>query len=126
MIPEPPRTEVLGDQMLAEYASNETTGKSDLRMMGRFVDSVFLLVKKRDTREYGTNEDLAEFLQGRNADLTRYLAADSPALNEAGQLIDRWGSPLIVHPVSTKVMEIRSAGPDQKAYTDDDLEWPPQ
>lgn len=127
LLPEPPGkapSRFLADKMLADYGSEESSPKNDLKLMGRFIDSVFLLIKNRDTRDYATNEDLALFLQGANAHREPYLGSVSTALNKQGQLIDRWGSPLMVHPVSQKVLEIRSAGPDQKPYTDDDLSWP--
>jgi len=122
--PAEPRRPVLADTMLANYGTDESSGTEDFRKLTTFLDSVFLLVKKRDTADYATNEDLALFLKGSNPHQTAFLSADSPALNKEGQLIDRWGSPIIVHPISRKLLEIRSAGPDQKPYTDDDFLWP--
>lgn len=122
--PAEPRRPVLADTMLANYGTDESSGKEDFRKLTTFLDSVFLLVKKRDTADYATNEDLALFLKGSNPHQTAFLSADSPALNKEGQLIDRWGSPIIVHPISRKLLEIRSAGPDQKPYTEDDFLWP--
>lgn len=124
--PAEPSKPVLADTMLAAYGTDESSGKEDLRKLVTLLDSVFLLVKKRDSADYATNEDLVLFLKGANPHQTAFLNADSPALNEAGQLIDRWGSPIIVHPVSRKLLEIRSAGPDQKPYTEDDFLWPEQ
>ncbi|YCM44125.1 hypothetical protein V2O64_22715 [Verrucomicrobiaceae bacterium 227] len=95
-----------------------------LLLLSRLIDSAFLLIKNRDTREYATNRDLVIFLQGHNAYQSAYLGPRSPALNGEGQLVDRWDTPIIVHPVSQKILELRSAGPDQKPYTDDDLTWP--
>ena len=42
-------------------------------------------------------------------------------LNEAGQLLDRFGNPYYFHPVSEQMIEIRSAGPDGKLWTNDDV-----
>jgi hypothetical protein len=122
--PAEPRKPVLADTMLANYGTNESSGEEDFRKLTTFLDSVFLLVKKRDTADYATNEDLALFLKGSNPHQTAFLSADSPALNKEGQVIDRWGSPIIVHPISRKLLEIRSAGPDQKPYSEDDFLWP--
>ena len=122
--PDPPPDPVLADTMLANYASDETSGKEDLNLMAAFLDSVFLLVKQRDTADYATNEDLVIFLQGRNSHQSPFLNKESQALNAQGQLIDRWSSPLNVHPVSQKLLELRSVGPDQKPYTEDDFLWP--
>ena len=115
---------VLADTMLANYASEDTSGKEDLNLLVAFLDSVFLLVKQRDTADYSTNEDLVLFLQGSNSHKSPFLHKESLALNDKGQLIDRWGTPIIVHPVSQKLLEIRMAGPDQKPYSEDDLHWP--
>ena len=97
---------------------------NDLLLISRLIDSAFLIVKNRDTREYATIEDLVLFLRGQNAYQSAYLGKTSLALNEKGQLIARWGSPLIVHPFSQKILELRSPGPDRKPYTEDDLSWP--
>lgn len=121
---EPPAPPILADRMLRDYGNDNSSPKNDLKLISKLVDSAFLLIKNRDTREYATNEDLVLFLQGQNAYQSTYLGKTSPALNDDGQLIDRWASPLIVHPVSQKILELRSAGPDRKPYTDDDLTWP--
>jgi hypothetical protein len=50
--------------MLAGYAGHETSGAEDFKIMGRFLDSVFLLVKQRDIADYATNEDLVSSYMG--------------------------------------------------------------
>jgi hypothetical protein len=48
---------------------------------------------------------------------------DLPAgnkVNEAGELTDRWGTAYFFHQLSSREMEIRSAGPDRKMWTEDD------
>ena len=96
--PAEPRRPVLADTMLANYGTDESSGKEDFRKLTTFLDSVFLLVKKRDTADYATNEDLALFLKGSNPHQTAFLSADSPALNKEGQdhpqrrLVERTGS----------------------------------
>jgi hypothetical protein len=73
---------------------------------------------------------------GENADITAALAGDNrlgfvliprnhPAINSAGELCDRWGTPFRFHQVSGQDMEIRSAGPDRIFATADDAEWNP-
>jgi hypothetical protein len=121
---EKPSGPILSDTMLAGYAGENTSAAEDLEMMARFIDSVFILVKKRDTADYSTNEDLVLFLHGSNSHRLPFLAKVGPALNGEGQLIDRWNSPLIPHPISRKLLELRSAGPDKVPYTGDDLLWP--
>jgi len=43
------------------------------------------------------------------------------ALNARGQLVDRWGTPLFFHALGNGRFEIRSAGPDRKLWTADDI-----
>lgn len=120
----PPSHPTLGDEILAAYGSPSSTGEEDLQLFHNYLTNVFILIKKRDTRQYSTNEDLAEFLLGKNSYKTPYLSAGSSILNAEQQLIDRWNSPLRVHPVSSKTLEIRSAGPDKKYFTKDDITLP--
>jgi len=73
---------------------------------------------------------------GENADITAALSGDNPlglvlippnhpAINSAGELCDRWGTPFRFHQVSGQIMEVRSAGPDRTFATADDAEWKP-
>ena len=47
------------------------------------------------------------------------------AINRNGELCDRWGTPFFFHAESAAHMEIRSAGPDKKMWTDDDVAFSP-
>ena len=42
-------------------------------------------------------------------------------VNARGELVDNWGTPFFFHSLSRTEMEIRSAGPDHKMWTGDDL-----
>ena len=39
----------------------------------------------------------------------------------AGRLIDRWGTPWQIHPRAADSIDVRSAGPDRRLYTPDDV-----
>ena len=41
-----------------------------------------------------------------------------------GELLDRWDSPLFFHRESSRTTTFRSAGPDRRLWTDDDVVWP--
>lgn len=70
----------------------------------------------------GDDRDLARALLGRNRDGLAFLPSDSPAYDSStGRLKDRWGTPYFVHPRGPRDFEIRSAGPDQKLFSPDDL-----
>ena len=47
------------------------------------------------------------------------------AIDRNGELCDRWGTPFFFHAESATHMEIRSAGPDKKMWTDDDVALTP-
>lgn len=69
----------------------------------------------------GSNPEITRALAGKNPTGARFLDAASGALNDAGELLDLFGTPYFFHPVSGSIMEIRSAGPDKKLFTPDDI-----
>jgi hypothetical protein len=73
----------------------------------------------------GLNVEITASLTGRNKLRLDLIPADHPAINVAGELCDRWGSPFIFHQISGDNMEFRSAGPDRVAYTEDDRVFNP-
>jgi hypothetical protein len=70
---------------------------------------------------------------GTNAEITRALNGDNPAharfldgipgqqIDSNGELVDPWGTPYFFHQLSGSDMEVRSAGPDRKMWTSDDI-----
>ncbi|MEM9482045.1 MAG: hypothetical protein AAGA58_20530 [Verrucomicrobiota bacterium] len=118
---------LLGDRVLETYATETTDGRSDIRLLHGFVNNALTLSKQADPRHYATNEDLVELLLGENAgNREPLLGKASHALNQNGQLVDRWNSPIIVHVEKAGVLELQSAGPDKTPYTEDDIAWPKQ
>ena len=74
-------------------------------------------------RLIGFNEDLVPALTDSAALGDAALPPDHPAVRD-GKLIDRWGTPWQVHPLEADKVELRSAGPDRRLYTADDLVAP--
>ncbi|HEY5753341.1 MAG TPA: hypothetical protein VIT21_09340 [Chthoniobacterales bacterium] len=72
------------------------------------------------------NNEITAILRGRNAKHFSVLAPDLPgsAINANGELQDRWGTPYFFHPVSRELIEVRSAGPDRRFWTGDDIQSP--
>ena len=68
----------------------------------------------------GMNEEITAALLGDNPQGLAFLPPDHPAIQD-GQIVDRWGTPFWFHSASSNVMEIRSAGPDRKLFTGDDV-----
>lgn len=73
----------------------------------------------------GTNAEITAALTGRNQLHLAVIPSDHPAINRAGELCDRWGTPFFFHAESATRMEIRSAGPDRKMWTEDDVAFAP-
>lgn len=70
----------------------------------------------------GLNVEIVAAMRGKNESRLAVLPADLPAFNDAGELTDRWNTPYYFHPISRTVLEIRSAGPDGRLWSDDDIE----
>jgi hypothetical protein len=69
----------------------------------------------------GNNAEITAVLTGNNPLHVAFIPPDHPAINARGELCDRWGRPFFFHQLSGTRMEIRSAGPDQKFWTADDV-----
>jgi len=113
------------EALLAGYADPATPPIEDLRKLHRVVTGYFSVVKDSSKNPIGGNADLAAALRGENPNREILLPAAHPVFSADGLLLDRWGSPLIVHPQAWREIELRSAGPDRTAYTGDDLRLAP-
>ncbi len=69
----------------------------------------------------GTNAEIMKRVMGGNPANARLGPPEGQSLNDEGELLDRWGTPYFFHQISRTEMEIRSAGPDRKMYTADDI-----
>ncbi len=70
----------------------------------------------------GSNPEITKALNGGNPKEVKFLNAESGLrINGRGELVDYWGTPFFFHQLSGTEMEIRSAGPDEKLWTADDL-----
>ena len=120
--PSPSRPDTpLGTKLLLGYADASFPPEHDLTLMSHLMENSLLLAKSAANRSLSANEDWADFLRGKNAAHERFLPDEHPALNAKGQLIDRWGTLLFFHALGGSRFEIRSAGPDRKLWTADDI-----
>jgi hypothetical protein len=69
----------------------------------------------------GTNAEIMKAVMGGNKKGAQLGPPTGMALNQEGELVDRWGTPFFFHAQSGTEMEVRSAGPDRKLYTSDDI-----
>ncbi|MEP4079740.1 hypothetical protein [Haloferula sp.] len=118
---DPSASPLPGDTLLDSYASEDTEPIDDLRKINRLLGGYFSVIKDQTKYPIGGNADLAACLLGENANRMPFLRPDHPALNSESLLIDRWGTPLSVHPEAAREITLRSAGPDRTMFTDDDL-----
>lgn len=68
----------------------------------------------------GSNAEIVQALSGDNPRQAKILPDELPR-NRSGELVDHWGTPYFFHQLSRNSMEIRSAGPDKKMWTSDDV-----
>jgi len=99
---------------------NSPTG--DVHADLRIVNGIFSAYRNalRNGNPIGENSEITAALTGRNKLGFAFIPKDCPAINPKGELCDRWGRPYFFHQISGEQMEIRSAGPDMKMWTDDD------
>ncbi len=119
--PTPPPTPTAGEMLLAGYGDPATPPIDDLRKIQHVATGYFSVIKDSVRFPIGGNEDFSAALRGENPNREVFVRAGNPVFSPAGLLIDRWGSPVIVHPEAWRQLELRSAGPDRIPYSDDDL-----
>ena len=110
-----------GDEILQNYAQESARPEEDLNALFHAVSNLMLLVKGDSPFRMGANEEFAAALRGKNRDQLRFVSDKSQIFNSQGQVIDRWDTPLYFHTLAHDRIDIRSAGPDRKMWTEDDL-----
>ena len=112
---------LLGETILRGYATAASTPENDLKLMAQLMDNFTLLIKSSAKLSMSANEDWAAAFRGLNPARERFLPDDHIALNAQHQLLDRWQTPLFFHALGNHRFDLRSAGPDKKMWTGDDL-----
>lgn len=110
-------------QAWERFLAVDGTPREDLAALGELVNGYLHAGLGDSRRAIGFNEDLISALTDRAALGDAALPADHPAIHE-GRLLDRWGTPWQVHPLAAERIQLRSAGPDRRLYTADDLVAP--
>jgi hypothetical protein len=89
------------------------------------IENIRLMLRDFRTRlgenPVGSNAEIMRAVMGGNAAQARLGPPSGQEVNEQGELVDRWGTPYFFHQLSKHEMEIRSAGPDRRMWTGDDL-----
>ncbi len=109
------------EALLEDYGDPATSPIEDLRKIQRVVVGYFSVVKDAQRFPIGGNADFAAALRGENANREIFLPTGHRLFSADGLLLDRWGSPLTVHPLAWRELELRSAGPDRILNNTDDF-----
>jgi hypothetical protein len=117
-VPAPPPAEIshLADQLNA--------APGDIRADLRILEEVLANFRSNfphDGNPVGDNAEITTALTGKNKLRYAVIPPNHPAINRAGELCDRWGTPFFFHAESGSRMGVRSAGPDKKMWTADDV-----
>jgi len=117
---------------VALAATEETPTGPELGEPGSGLTPVTVLENLRSVfRQYnlrfganpvGDNSEITASLNGRNPRQVTFVNPDDGLrMNDRGELVDNWGTPFFFHQLSRTEMEIHSAGPDRKMWSQDDL-----
>ncbi len=98
----------------------DTSIHDDLRLLDDLFAS-WQITYPHGGNPVGDNADITRAFTGANPLHLAMVPKTHPAINADGELVDRWGTPLFFHQLSGTQMEIRSAGPDRRFYTPDDV-----
>ncbi|MBK8477085.1 MAG: hypothetical protein IPL39_12535 [Opitutaceae bacterium] len=98
-----------------------TGPRDDLRIVGAVLRNYLQSVAGPDAPPLGFNEEIVRALGGANPLRLVFLPPDHPAIDARGRLCDRWGTPYFFHPLAATNIEVRTAGPDRRLFTADDL-----
>ena len=98
--------------------------RADLRIVSEVIEA-FRTNFPRDGNPVGDNTEITATLTGKNKLRLALIPPDHPAVNRSGELCDRWGTPFFFHAESAQRMEVRSAGPDKKMWSADDVVFTP-
>ena len=99
--------------------SPQGTPEQDIAVVLRLFD--YYLERFSALPAAATNAEFVNALTGNNPRRIALIERSHPAINPAGELTDRWGTPFFFHLVAHDQIEIRSAGPDKAMWNEDDL-----
>jgi hypothetical protein len=124
----PPRVLTAPYEAPASLAAELNSPRSDITRDLNLINDLFTNWRINFPRlghPFGENAEFTAALIGENPYRLPLMPRDHPAINAAGELTDRWGTPFLFHALARDRMEIRSAGPDKKFGTADDVRLTP-
>lgn len=112
------------DAVASHLADDLNSPAKDIRSDLQIVEDVLEAFRTNfphDGNPVGDNAEITAALTGKNRLRLALIPRNHPAINAAGELCDRWGTPFFFHAESGTHMAVRSAGPDRKMWTADDV-----
>jgi len=119
--PSAPDPRQAGSPLAVELNAPAFDARHDVATLHTMLRQYLRILGGRQGLPIGNDSDLARAFTGHNPMKLIVLPPTHPALATDGRLRDRWGTPYFIHPRGQLAFEIRSAGPDRKLFTDDDL-----
>lgn len=119
----PPRQPV-GSPLAARLNAPDGSGAEDVQTLYEIVVQYLQVMQRRPGPPIGDDMDLAKVLKGKNPIKRAVVDPAHPAFSSEGRILDRWGTPYHVHALSSTAYRVRSAGPDRKLFTQDDIVAP--
>ncbi|MBC8125968.1 MAG: hypothetical protein H8M99_02315 [Gloeobacteraceae cyanobacterium ES-bin-144] len=118
----PPRKATASDsiQSWERLLAEDGTPQEDRNSLADIVSSYLQTVGQHQRQPLGTNEEITRALTDKQTLADSAIPSNHPAIL-SGRLVDRWGSPWFFHQLSADFIEVRSAGPDRKLFSDDDV-----
>ena len=111
---------------IANQAARLNSTQTDAREDVMILDQLLGQYRRAYTMNpVGLNHEIVRALAGGNARRAAFIDPAHPAVNDRGELVDRWGTPFFFHQLSGTRMEVISAGPDKQLWTADDVKSEP-
>jgi len=117
----PPPTTSTGTPLAAELHLPDRTLQQDVDTLRQIIQQYFEAIQNRPGPPIGDDADLARVLKGRNPLKLIVVPTTHPIFSADGRMRDRFGTPYHIHARSRTAIDIRSAGPDRKLFTEDDV-----
>lgn len=115
-----------GHPLAAELNAQDHSPQRDLQILREMLLAFTTSLKIGYLPPLGDNTDITAALTGRNRRKQVVIPPNHPSIDSQGRLLDRWGTPYWFHPRAADSFDLRSAGPDKKLFTPDDIAWSPR
>ena len=107
--------------LAAELLDPATPPEAEVRLVQQLFSQYRSALQNRSGPPVGDNQDLVKVLTGRNPLKRPLLPPGYPRIDPKGRLLDRWGNPFHIHAISSRWIEVRSAGSDGRLFDADDV-----